>query len=124
MSVSSAVVFAYRKPEMVERRIHELINWSESIPIQIHVDSLRTNANSKELNQRLQTIEASISLAESFQNIDVKIWNENLRVNQHAARVMEIILAEYDSLLCIGDDVSRIKRALNRFVECLEGAET
>ena len=116
MSVSPAVVFAYRRPEMVERRVHELINWSESIPIQIHVDGLRASANSMELNQRLQTIEASISLAESFQNIDVKIWNENLGVNQHAARVMEIILAEYDSLLCIEDDVSHSREALDFLV--------
>jgi hypothetical protein len=109
---------AYQRAELLLDRVKELESLSAISGLMISVDGLRPDAGELERNNRSELIKTAWALAGRCHfPVEVKVWEHNLGVNDHAARIFKLVKDKLPYLLIIEEDVSVSHSGLQFLIE-------
>jgi len=106
------VIPAYRRPEKLFKRYHEIIDWPGLSKLFISVDSPRLGASAIEIRQNESVIRTAEELGEKDNRIELLVWNNNSGVNDHTAKLFTSTLNN-NGLIIVEDDVGISHQTLN-----------
>lgn len=106
------VISAYQRPEKLQARFNEVINWGRFRNLTITIDGLRDKSDQTEFLNHQRVIEVAEEIALHDNRIDVMVWAKNSGVNDHAARLFAKVKSSA-SIILIEDDVGVNEVALN-----------
>lgn len=99
-----AVLFSYRRPELTRSAISRIAQYWEG-PIIVSIDGLRPYAPNDEREWHRQTVISAEQVASNFPNVEVVVWNANKGLTDHACRIFQRVLEEYEAIIALEEDV-------------------
>lgn len=112
------VIPSYQRPEKLLRRFREVIDWPRLEKVVYSIDAPRKNCSVSELSRNQEVIRTAEGIAHASSLVDVLVWQNNMGVNIHAARVFAHF-RDFPYLIILEDDVSVNHSALDFLADSL-----
>jgi hypothetical protein len=104
-SDTPVVLFAYRRPELTRAAIQRIAStWTG--PLFVSIDGPRALASEDEQTWRSQTVRGAELEASNFSNVNVKVWNTNQGLTDHARRIFQQVMELHESVIAVEEDIA------------------